>query len=131
MQVNYEGQAAIELERLAGETAAEPYAWSFGDGAALVRAAHDDLAAGRPANEIAAAFHESVASGAAEACAEAAHGLTKVALSGGTFQNLRLLASTSERLGKLGFEVLAHRRVPPNDGGISYGQAAVAAARLR
>ena len=50
-----------------------------------------------------------------------------VVLSGGTFQNLRLLASTGARLERLGFEVLTHRRVPPNDGGISYGQAAVAA----
>ena len=52
-------------------------------------------------------------------------------LSGGTFQNLRLLASTERLLAERGFTVLRHRRVPPNDGGISYGQAAVAAARLR
>jgi hydrogenase maturation protein HypF len=52
-----------------------------------------------------------------------------VALSGGTFQNLRLLASCTTRLEEAGFRVLRHRHVPPNDGGISYGQAAVAAAR--
>jgi hydrogenase maturation protein HypF len=127
-EVTYEGQAAIELEHLAGDAPAEPYRWRFGDGAALVRAVHDDLAAGRARAEIAAAFHEAVAAGAAEACAAAAEPRT-VVLSGGSFQNLRLLASTQSRLEGLGFRVLTHRRVPPNDGGISYGQAAIAAAR--
>jgi len=50
-------------------------------------------------------------------------------LSGGTFQNLRLLEGTRRRLEALGFRVVAHRLAPPNDGGISYGQAAVAASR--
>jgi hydrogenase maturation protein HypF len=127
--VTYEGQAAIELEQLAGETAAAPYDWRFGDGAALLARAHEDLEDGRRHEEIAAAFHEAVAAGAASVCAEAASPGT-VVLSGGTFQNLRLLASTRRRLEELGFTVLAHRLVPPNDGGISYGQAAVAAARL-
>jgi hydrogenase maturation protein HypF len=126
-QVTYEGQAAIELEQLAGETAAEPFTWRFGDGAELVAAAHDDLASGRPRSEIAAAFHESIAAASAAACAESG-GPDRVVLSGGTFQNLRLLASTCRRLQEIGFEVLTHRRVPPNDGGISYGQAAIAAA---
>jgi hydrogenase maturation protein HypF len=125
----YEGQAAIELEQLAGEIEAPPYDWAFGDGPALVALVHDDLAAGRPPGEIAAAFHETVAAAAAAACAAAAEPRT-VVLSGGTFQNLRLLAATRRRLEALGFRVLSHRRVPPNDGGISYGQAAVAAARL-
>jgi len=128
--VSYEGQAAVELEHLAGATAAQPYAWRFGDGAALVAAVEDDRAAGRPRPEIAAAFHEAVAAGAAAACGEA-DGPRTVALSGGTFQNLRLLASTRRRLEEDGFRVLTHRCVPPNDGGVSYGQAAVAAARLR
>ncbi len=127
-EVTYEGQAAIELEQLAGEVQAEPYAWRFGDADALVAAVHDDLAAGRPAAEIAAAFHETVAAGAAAACAEAVEPRT-VVLTGGTFQNLRLLDSTRRRLEAGGFRVLTHALVPPNDGGISYGQAAVAAAR--
>jgi hydrogenase maturation protein HypF len=128
-QVTYEGQAAIELEQLASDIEAEPYAWSFGDGAALVRAVHDDLDAGRQREAIAAAFHEAVAAGAAAACAEAGEPDT-VVLSGGSFQNLRLLGSTRGRLEALGFRVLTHRLVPPNDGGIAYGQAAVAARRL-
>jgi hydrogenase maturation protein HypF len=126
-RVTYEGQAAVELEHLAGSVSADPYAWEFGAGAALVALVHDDLAAGRPRAELAAAFHESVAAGAAGACAVAGEPRT-VVLSGGSFQNLRLLASTRRRLEAEGFRVLEHRRIPPNDGGISYGQAAVAAA---
>ncbi len=125
--VTYEGQAAVELELLAADTAAEPYAWRFGDGAELIAAVHDDLAAGRPRAKIAAAFHETIAAAAAAACAEAGEPGT-VVLSGGSFQNLRLAAATRRNLEALGFRVLTHRVVPPNDGGISYGQAAIAAA---
>jgi hydrogenase maturation protein HypF len=125
--VTYEGQAAIELEQLAGDTRAKPYPWRFGDPTALVTDCYEDLLAGRPHGEIAAAFHESVAAGAAAACAEVREPRT-VVLSGGSFQNLRLLGSTRARLEAEGFRVLSHRLVPPNDGGISYGQAAVAAA---
>jgi hydrogenase maturation protein HypF len=128
-QVTYEGQAAIELEQLAGDAGAAPYDWRFGDGTALIGLVHADLDAGRPRGQIAAAFHETVACATAEACAAAGDAVL-VVLSGGTFQNLRLLASTRRRLEELGFRVLSHERVPPNDGGISYGQAAVAAALL-
>jgi hydrogenase maturation protein HypF len=128
--VTYEGQAAIELEQLAGATPAGPYEWRFGDTAALVRMVFEDRAAGRPAAEIAAAFHETIAASATDACSEAGDPRT-VVLSGGSFQNLRLLTSTHARLEAAGFRVLVHRRVPPNDAGISYGQAAVTAARLR
>ena len=124
-EVTFEGQAAVELELLAGETTAGPYEWSFGDGTRLIAQLHDDVAAGRPVAEISAAFHETIAAAGAAACAEVGGGT--VVLSGGTFQNLRLLASTRRRLEELGFRVLAHRLVPPNDGGVSYGQAAVAA----
>ena len=132
-RVSYEGQAAIELEHLAGATDAAPYPCrSKGGvirGADLVAAAHDDLEAGRPPAEVAAAFHEGVAAAFAEACLAAAPART-VVLSGGTFQNLRLLCSLRRRLEESGFRVLSHRLVPPNDGGVSYGQAAVAAATL-
>ncbi len=128
-EITYEGQAAIELELLAGETPATPYPWRFGNGPALVAAIHDDLAGGRGRSELAAAFHETVAAASAEACAEAAEPRT-VVLSGGTFQNLRLLDSTRRRLEEHGFRVVCHRRVPANDGGVSYGQAAVGAAAL-
>jgi hydrogenase maturation protein HypF len=131
-RVSYEGQAAVELEQLAGDAPADPWPWRFGCPTDLVTMCHEALARGRPREDVAAAFHETVAHAAAAACAEWADGeLDTVALSGGTFQNLRLLASTRRRLEKLGFRVLTHRLVPPNDGGISYGQAAVAAARAR
>src|SRR5262249_28791430 len=126
--VTYEGQAAVELEQLAGETRADPYPWRFGAADTIVASVCGDLDAGRPREEIAAAVHETIAAGAPERCAEAATPRT-VVLSGGTFQNLRLLASTTTRLEDIGFRVLTHRIVPPNDAGISYGQAAIAAAR--
>jgi hydrogenase maturation protein HypF len=126
--VSYEGQAAIELEHLAGDAPAEPYPWRFGATTELVALCHSEHERGRPPAEIAARFHETIAAAAGEGCAGANEPLP-VLLSGGTFQNLRLLESTRRRLGALGFRVLSHRLVPPNDGGISYGQAAVATRR--
>ncbi|MDW8339545.1 MAG: carbamoyltransferase HypF [Thermoleophilia bacterium] len=132
-RVTYEGQAAIELEHLAGDISADPYpcrlVGSVIVGSDLVAAAHDDLVAGRERAEIAAAFHEGVAAVFAAACALAG-GPQTVVLSGGCFQNLRLLGALRDRLEAEGFRVLSHRLVPPNDGGVSYGQAVVAAARL-
>jgi hydrogenase maturation protein HypF len=127
--VTYEGQAAIELEQLAGDVPAEPWAWRFGASTELVTRCHLELERGSDPAWVAAAFHETVAASAAAACAEAA-GPETVVLSGGTFQNLRLLHSTRARLEAAGLRVLTHRLVPPNDGGISFGQAAVAAHRI-
>jgi hydrogenase maturation protein HypF len=129
-QVSYEGQAAIELEQLAGHVEAAPYLCRHEDGrilgADLIACVFDDLEAGRDRAEIAAAFHEGVALAFAEACARAAEPKT-VVLSGGCFQNLRLLASTRRRLEERGFRVLVHSLLPPNDACISFGQAAIAA----
>ena len=133
-RVAYEGQAAIELEQLAGAVLATPYDCRVSDGvivgADLISAAYDDLREGRGRAEIAAAFHAGVSAAAVAACEQAAQPRT-VVLSGGSFQNLRLLAAVRAGLLARGFRVLQHRRVPPGDGGISYGQAAVAAARGR
>jgi hydrogenase maturation protein HypF len=128
--VTYEGQAAIELELLAGFAPAEPWSWRFGETTALVARVAAELAAGRPREEIAAAFHETVAASSATTAYALADGCATVVLSGGSFQNQRLAASTRARLEAYGLRVLEHRLVPPNDGGISYGQAAVAARRL-
>jgi hydrogenase maturation protein HypF len=129
-RVTYEGQAAIELEQLAGVTEVDPWTWRFGDTTALVARVADELAAGRPRAQIAAAFHETIAASAAAEAYALADGCDTVVLSGGSFQNRRLAAATRSRLEGWGFRVLEHRLVPPNDGGVSYGQAAVAARRL-
>jgi hydrogenase maturation protein HypF len=138
--VNYEGQAAIELEQLAdpGErgsypAAIEPIEPFRVHGADLVRAAVGDLAGGIPAGIIAARFHNGMAALVEAGCLllRERYGLGTVALSGGVFQNVLLLEQTVGRLDACGFRVLVHSRVPCNDGGISLGQAVVAAARDR
>jgi hydrogenase maturation protein HypF len=132
-RVTYEGQAAIELEHLAGDVTAAAYECRVEGGVIhgsdLVAAAHDDLRNGRDRAEIAAAFHEGVAATFATACVRVG-GADTVVLSGGCFQNLRLLDTLRSSLERSGLRVLSHASVPPNDGGVSYGQAAVAAARL-
>jgi hydrogenase maturation protein HypF len=138
--ISYEGQAAVELEQLAdpAETGCYRAGLAEGDqlqvaGADLIRAVAEDVAAGVAAPAVAARFHHGVADAIARACAllRSRTGLEVVALSGGVFQNLLLLGDTVSRLEADGFRVLVHGRVPPNDGGISLGQAAVAAARDR
>lgn len=136
-EVTYEGQAAVRLEHLADPS--EPghhVARLTGDdpfllhGADLVRAALADLEADVPAPLIAARFHRGLAIAVAEGCelVRRRTGLGTAALSGGVFQNVLLLELTVAELERRGFTVLVHRRVPPNDGGLSLGQAAIAAA---
>jgi hydrogenase maturation protein HypF len=127
--VTYEGQAAIELERLAERGSMPPWTWEFGDPTELVATCNFLLRRGTPREDIARGFHETIAAAAAAACAET-DGPGLVVLSGGTFQNRLLARATRVRLESLGFRVLEHERVPANDGGVSYGQAAVAAWRL-
>jgi hydrogenase maturation protein HypF len=138
--INYEGQAAIELEQLADPTESCAYQAVIEEGgpflargADLVHAVADDLAAGIPAPVIAARFHHGVAALIEAGCLllRERHGLGTVALSGGVFQNMLLVRETVGRLEARGFAVLVHSRVPCNDGGISLGQAVVAAARDR
>src|SRR6202044_3453008 len=102
-------------------------------GADLIRGVAEDVRSGVAPPVVAARFHHGVADAIARTCAilRSRTGLGVVALSGGVFQNLLLLDRTVSRLEGSGFRVLVHGRVPPNDGGISLGQAAVAAARDR
>jgi hydrogenase maturation protein HypF len=137
----YEGQAAMELEALAGARPAGPLpfparvaadgVWEL-DPVPLLVALGEGRAAGTDPRDLAAAFHESVAAGAEGLAAglAAAAGVRTVVLGGGCFQNARLLASLARRLEARGLEVLVPRHLSPNDGAVSYGQAAVAAAQL-
>ncbi len=138
--INYEGQAAVELEQLADPDEGGCYRARIGNdlpfgisGFDLVREAAEDLAARTPREIVAARFHNGVAALIEAGCLllRERHGLGTVALSGGVFQNLLLLHGTVGRLEARGFRVLVHSRVPCNDGGISLGQAVVAAARDR
>ncbi|MEV0201812.1 carbamoyltransferase HypF, partial [Nonomuraea sp. NPDC050691] len=96
----------------------------------LVRAVVDDLRRGVPSPVIAARFHHGLAGAVVTAAGLVARaaGIGTVALSGGVFANELLLGGVADGLRARGFRVLTHRRVPCNDGGISLGQAAVAAA---
>ncbi len=126
-EMTFEGQAAIWLEHLAWTAApAAPYPFPRLDWRPLLRAVVADRLGGRPAAEIARAVHAALAVGIlAEAQAHAeAHGLDTVVLSGGVFQNRLLLEEIDARRG--GLAVWTNRAVPPNDGGISLGQAALA-----
>jgi len=140
--VTYEGQAAVELEALArsvplGTAPAYPVALERTDGplvldpAPLVAAVLVDRDRGVDRRLVAAGFHEGIGRAGAEAAVVLARqrGLDSVALTGGVFQNARLTEVVETALRAAGLEVLVHRSVPANDGGISIGQAAVAAAR--
>ena len=136
--VTHEGQAAIRLEQAAGPDVRR-YPVEISDGpraviefSQLVEAVTADLQAGEEPSAISAAFHRWVADVAVAVSEQAreATGLTAVAISGGVFQNRRLVELLVPDLEQSGFEVLRHRRVPPNDGGISLGQAAVGRATL-
>ena len=133
--VTYEGQAAIELEQCADPLTRSAYPAPVGTdliirGTELIRAVVADLRAGADPATIAARFHNALAAAVVDACRLLRDdtGLSTVALSGGVFQNLLLLTRVSDGLAAAGFEVLTHSRVPCNDGGISLGQVAVAAA---
>ena len=143
-RVSYEAQAAIELENLAAQISdvAAKLPGSRSDGVALpvgadgvidhrplIRALAAEVAAGTPAAVLARAFHLAVADAVADSAARAARerGVRTVGLTGGVFQNVLLTRLCRTRLENLRFQVLTHHLVPPNDGGLSLGQAAVAA----
>jgi hydrogenase maturation protein HypF len=136
LRTTYEGQAAIELELAARGPVNGGYPFRLrpeGDGwvvetRGIIGGVVDDLLAGREIREISSRFHRTMAEVVAAGCEEIrdAGGVSSVALSGGTFQNLLLMEQVVELLAGKGFAVYRHRRVPTNDGGISLGQAVLA-----
>jgi hydrogenase maturation protein HypF len=140
--VDYEAQAAIELEGLARSVApgvSAPYAFTVlsrgaddalvADPGPIVRAVASDVLEGAPTALVAARFHAAVSALVAE-LADHFHqesGLDRVVLSGGVFQNALLLESAHQALASRGLTVLRPRLLPPNDGGIALGQILVAA----
>jgi hydrogenase maturation protein HypF len=132
LEVTYEGQAAIELEAACAEGDHGAYPFDAGlDPRLMIGAIVDDLGRGVNVAVIAARFHDTLATATADACARVAaeRALVTVVLSGGVFANRRLHSRTRALLEERGLRVLVPERLPPGDGGISYGQAAVAAAR--
>jgi hydrogenase maturation protein HypF len=140
-RISYEGQAAIELEMVAAIGAYPPYPFALDnvDDAivfaprVMIRALVADLVAGVPIAQISARFHSTLVAVVGEICCRVRKetGINTIALSGGVFQNCLLAEAVIARLEKDDFIVLTHSLVPPNDGGLSLGQAAVAAARLQ
>lgn len=136
-QVNYEGQAAIELEAAAeGCSTLSEYPFSLDLNretriirlASLMEAILADMRGGESAPVIAAKFHNTVLSIIIKVVKvlSAESGIRQVALSGGVFQNRRIFNGAAERLSAAGFQPLLHRYLPVNDGCISLGQAVVA-----
>jgi hydrogenase maturation protein HypF len=149
-EVAYEAQAAIELEGLAADEpdhlgASRNYEvelrggdWRNGEpirmnASPLWKGLVDDLRSGADKALIGARFHASIALAFVQAAlkARAASGIERVALSGGCMHNRRLARLLRTSLGGEGFQVFQHRDVSPGDGGLSYGQAAIAAAILQ
>jgi hydrogenase maturation protein HypF len=139
--VSFEGEAAIALEAAAGHVQAPPLPWRLARGEdglwvydpaptlnALLAGSCDE----RQVPRLAAAFHATIAEVTLALVRHAAHtvGAKPVCLSGGVWQNRRLTEAVLDLLDAEGFDVFLNQRVPCNDGGISYGQAAVAAATL-
>ncbi|PND57905.1 carbamoyltransferase HypF [Mycobacterium sp. ENV421] len=135
-QVSYEGQAAVELEHLARRGDASPLDIRVADGvldpAPLITGIVEGLRRGTPAADLAAGFHDAVIRATAMATAECARavGISVIGLTGGVFANRLVLQGLRQVLTAGGFEVLSHRVVPCNDGGLALGQATIAAATL-
>lgn len=138
-EITYEGQAAIRLQTAADEDVTDAYNFdlepsggmtiiSFGRALREILA---DLGVGAPVGRVSARFHNAVAAAVAACCEQVRERrrLETVVLTGGVFQNDLLLRRSRSLLRARGFRVCTNERVPPNDGGISLGQAAVALAR--
>jgi len=135
-KVNYEAQAAIEFEALADESERGIYEFNLDRQTINVKPGlavlTKDILAGVPIPVVSSRFHNGLAQMVASACARirGETGFGEVVLSGGVWQNITLLGRTLSLLQKAGFQVYIHREVPTNDGGLSLGQAAIAARKM-
>jgi hydrogenase maturation protein HypF len=134
--VNYEAQAAIEFEALADPLEGGKYPFAWNQPQVQVRGAIEALTAdalsGVPIQKISARFHNGLAEVCRVICLDVREkfGINEVALSGGVWQNITLLRRVLSLLESDGFKVYIHREVPTNDGGLSLGQAVIAARQL-
>ncbi|MCK4308208.1 carbamoyltransferase HypF, partial [candidate division WOR-3 bacterium] len=147
-EITYEGEAAIELEMAIepvqnSESRVQSYKYGIEkightyiiDFIPIVKGVVEDLQTDIPVSVISEKFHNTIAEMTVETCvkirSDAHNKLNEVALSGGVFQNMFLLDKTYKNLIKDGFKVYIHRHVPPNDGGISLGQAVIASNKIK
>jgi hydrogenase maturation protein HypF len=134
--VNYEAQAAIELEGLADKHEQGTYPFEITEGvidpSPLIRAVFEDVIAKVDRSIISAKFHNSIAGIVVEVCrlVRESRDLHQVLLSGGVWQNMLLLHKVVPLLREAGYDVYLHQKVPANDGCIALGQLAVAHHRL-
>ncbi len=132
LETTYEGQAAVELEALAAPGITNTYPYSIDNGTIDFRETIRAIVRDESPREVRSArFHNAVSAAIAEICRimRERDRLAGVCLSGGTFQNAYLLGHTAQLLRASGFQVFTHSKVPPNDGGLSLGQAAIASSR--
>jgi hydrogenase maturation protein HypF len=139
--ITYEGQGAIELEQRIGNKTEKYYSFSFidKDGKLIIdyrpvfRDIIKDVNSGLDVSEISRRFHNTIIRVIVETCDKLSEktGLNKVAISGGCFQNRFLTEGVTELLEQKGFICFSHSKVPPNDGGVSLGQAIVANERSK
>jgi hydrogenase maturation protein HypF len=135
-EVTYEAQAAIELEMIVDETHHDIYPQALPERssggpipvAPLIESIVNDLRADITRERIAARFHRTLVElfVAAARAARQATGIQRAGLSGGVFQNVFFFAAMLRRLQEEGFEVITHRQVPMNDGGLALGQVVIA-----
>jgi hydrogenase maturation protein HypF len=135
-KATYEGQAAIELEAIADPQENGWYEFGLNgdqiDPSPMLARLLSDWRSGLPVSILAARFHNSAAQLCVDVCQnlQTKNGLRTVALSGGVWQNRFLLERTVRLLESARFQVLVHKRVPTNDGGLALGQAMIAATQM-
>ncbi len=136
---DYEGQASAELEAIADTEQTGTYEYEICEEQTLVadfrktiKGIVSDVINGKEINNVSGIFHNTISRAIVDVCVKIRekNGINTVVLGGGVFQNQLLLEKALKYLSDSGFKVLINRIVPCNDGGISLGQAAIAAAKL-